>query len=233
MNGVLAKCDPPKNCQDSSAPLGQARMCKCEQAGRARANTVTAWGFMDDTSHALKGWVVFAGCVLRHCRPLLGAGGARASRTRRAAHLRPDTPCQLARAVARPRPGCARGSHAGVHRSRPRRLGSRAADGPSGRRPPHLSREYPGEGFRRPRSRKGRVGREASADDRGHQDGAWTIEPARSNGPRGAWWSLRSRSGGSRAFRGLVRWSVRWGPPGSCWRWWSSCCSNAGISAAG
>ena len=39
-------------------------MCKCEQAGKACANTVTAWGFMDDTSHALKGWVVFAGCVL-------------------------------------------------------------------------------------------------------------------------------------------------------------------------
>ena len=39
-------------------------MCKCEQAEKACANTVTAWGFMDDTSHALKGWVVFAGCVL-------------------------------------------------------------------------------------------------------------------------------------------------------------------------
>jgi predicted PurR-regulated permease PerM len=39
-------------------------MCKCEQAGKACANTVTAWGFMDDTSRALKGWVVFAGCVL-------------------------------------------------------------------------------------------------------------------------------------------------------------------------
>ena len=44
----------------------------------------------------------------------------------RTAHVRPHASCHLARAVDWPRPGCPDGGHAGVHRSRPRRLGSRA-----------------------------------------------------------------------------------------------------------
>src|SRR6186713_2955495 len=44
----------------------------------------------------------------------------------------------------------------------------------------HLSRQYSGEDRGRPRRRERRIGREASADDRGHQDRSWTIE--RTNG---------------------------------------------------
>jgi predicted PurR-regulated permease PerM len=37
---------------------------KCEQTQMDLRNTVQAWDSMDDTSHSLKPWVIFAGCVL-------------------------------------------------------------------------------------------------------------------------------------------------------------------------
>ena len=37
---------------------------KFEQTQTGLRNTVQAWDSMDDTSHTLKPWVIFAGCVL-------------------------------------------------------------------------------------------------------------------------------------------------------------------------
>ena len=53
---------------------------------------------------------------------------------------------------------------------------------------------------------------------------------ARSRGPSS---SPLSRSPVSRVSRGSVPSSARWAPPGSCWRWSSSCCSSGGICAIG
>ena len=44
--------------------LAKPTLFKCEQTQMGLRNTVQAWDSMDDTSHTLKPWVTFAGCVL-------------------------------------------------------------------------------------------------------------------------------------------------------------------------
>jgi predicted PurR-regulated permease PerM len=44
--------------------LAKPTLFKCEQTQMGLRTTVQAWVFMDDTSHTLKPWVIFAGCVL-------------------------------------------------------------------------------------------------------------------------------------------------------------------------
>ena len=44
--------------------LVKPTLFKCEQTQMGLRNTVQAWDSMDDTSHTLKPWVIFAGCVL-------------------------------------------------------------------------------------------------------------------------------------------------------------------------
>ena len=44
--------------------LVNATLFKCAQALMGLGNTVQVWDSMDDTSHTLKTWVIFAGCVL-------------------------------------------------------------------------------------------------------------------------------------------------------------------------
>ena len=44
--------------------LAKPTLFKCEQTQMGLRNTVQAWDSMDDTSHTLKPWVIFAGCVL-------------------------------------------------------------------------------------------------------------------------------------------------------------------------
>ena len=44
--------------------LVKPTLFKCEQTQMGLRNTVQAWDSMDDTSHTLKPWVTFAGCVL-------------------------------------------------------------------------------------------------------------------------------------------------------------------------
>ena len=44
--------------------LAKPTLFKCEQTQMGLRNTVHAWDSMDDTSHTLKPWVIFAGCVL-------------------------------------------------------------------------------------------------------------------------------------------------------------------------
>ena len=71
---------------------------------------------------------------------------------------------------------------------------------------PTVPRQYPGEDRGRPRSRKGRIGRQASRDDRRDQDRPWTIERATRNGL-----ATRSRDlrPGCRFPRFFVAWSDR------------------------
>ena len=44
--------------------LAKPTLFKCEQTQMGLRNTVQPWDSMDDTSHTLKPWVIFAGCVL-------------------------------------------------------------------------------------------------------------------------------------------------------------------------